>query len=170
MIRQQLCWVGLTVAVLAAPTTVFAKASCGQDAKHACGVSSPAKIDGQVTTTRYRHYVVFRALKGTKLRISILDEEGTGCLSNARLTCGSVTAKLLGPGRKRLGSITANLLPPIPTKLSRTIRKAGDYYVVVSGWPASATPPPSGSGPITKSVPVDYELTIKATPKVHKPK
>jgi len=162
---RKLVWLALAMAFVAVPTGASAHGSCGKDftAKKACGINSPERFHGQLTTKNERDYYAFSASKGTKLRITIT----AGSCFGVTVSCADVRATVYDSRLHEIGTTgLAEFQVQASTSYSHTLSGAGTYYIIVTGDLGVETPPQGGPSSL---VPSAYTLAVKASPKVIRP-
>jgi hypothetical protein len=154
------------------PTVASAHGPCGKDfaAAHACGVSSPASLRGSLTAATEHDWYVFRAVKGTALRITITDTESPACTESEVVACGDVSAQLMTSAKRKVASTGASepyAERAVSERLTHRLGKTGTYYIVVSGHLGQ-----DGNGIMGPGTPIfpTYSLVVKASPKVQRPR
>lgn len=153
-------------ACLAIPSAAAANGPCGQnfDGNHACGVNSPAAIDGSLVTDNERDYYVFHAVKGTQVAISITDTENPACTSASSGGCGDVRVQLADSQGNDI--VDSNNSYPnngitVPATINHTLDAKGTYYLIVTG--------SLGYDANNNRTAIPYTLSVNASPNVQWP-
>jgi opacity protein-like surface antigen len=163
---KKLVSAAVAAACLAIPTAASANGPCGQDfdGNHACGVNSPATIDGSLVTDNESDYYVFHAAKGTELSVSVTDTEAPSCSQSYTSGCGSVYVELTdnkGNGIEQTEGSSPNNGISVPANFSHTLDANGTYYLIVRGQ--------LGNDANDNPTSVPYQLSVSASPSVQWP-
>jgi hypothetical protein len=163
MLRHAGCSLGVAAVIaLACAGSATADGYCGADptGATACPVTTNTTLAGSISSNSENDYYVFYVAHQTVLQVTINDTEDAQCSTTLAYGCGSVTADLFdGRGNHLAGTNPSSPSNGIaaPETTTKTIKR-GIYYVAVSGFVASYTPP---------SIP--YQLTVSGNPGVQWP-
>lgn len=163
MLRRVGWSLGVVAAIaLANAGPAAANGYCGPDptGATACPVTANSTLSGSISSNSENDYYVFYVAHQTVLQLTVNDTEDAQCSTAIAYGCGDVQANLFDSRGSRVAATDVSAPSngvAVPETTTKTIKR-GVYYVAVSGYIASYTPP---------SIP--YQVTVNGNPGVQWP-